>query len=59
MRIYLLTVLSILGLSLAWALLQKLSRAYSARHPEFGPHREEGQGCCGGCVSGCRQKDQA
>ncbi len=46
---------------LAWVLVQHITRIYSERHPEFGPHREDG-GCgepdrdCSGCsllIDGC------
>jgi hypothetical protein len=31
----------ILALLLGWLLVQQLSRQFSKRHPELGPHREE------------------
>jgi hypothetical protein len=37
----------ILALLLGWLLVQQLSRQFSKRHPELGPHREEGGGCAG------------
>jgi len=41
----------ILLLLLGWASVQQLARLYAARHPEFGPAREEGGGCGKRC--GC------
>ena len=35
-----------------WLLVQKLAREYAARHPEFGPAKEEGSGCGKSCL--CR-----
>jgi len=32
-----------------WLLVQDISRKFAKRHPEFGPYREEGSGCGGGC----------
>lgn len=37
-------------LAFAWVGVQFLARAYAARHPEFGPAREEGGGCGGSCL---------
>ncbi|MDJ0861283.1 MAG: chemotaxis protein [Gammaproteobacteria bacterium] len=47
---YLLAVL-VIGLVLAgWIGVQQLARSFAARHPEFGPAREEGSGCGSGCL---------
>ena len=34
---------------LGWIAVQQAARHYAARHPEFGPAKEEGGGCGGGC----------
>lgn len=52
---YLITVLIILGLMAGWIAVQHLSRLFAARHPEFGPAREEGGGC-GGLFCLCKDK---
>lgn len=39
----------ILLLLLGWIWVQQLARDYAARHPEFGPVKEEGGGCGGSC----------
>lgn len=46
-------------LLLGWVLVQTMARAFAARHPQFGPAREEGGGCGSSCqCSGgsCRKK---
>lgn len=40
---------AILALLLGWLVVQSLARLYAKRHPELGPHREEGQGCGSSC----------
>ena len=50
---YLTAMAIILLLLLGWVTVQQLARAYAARHPEFGPAREEGGGCGAGCGGGC------
>ena len=42
-------VMAVLG---GWIVVQKLARDFAARHPEFGPAREEGSSCGKGCL--CR-----
>ncbi len=37
-----------------WVVVQHLSRRFAARHPEFGPAREEGSGCGS---SACHESD--
>jgi len=32
-----------------WVVVQHLARRYAAKHPEFGPAKEEGGGCGKGC----------
>ncbi|HHH38347.1 MAG TPA: chemotaxis protein [Sedimenticola sp.] len=50
----------ILALLSGWLLVQHLARDFSRRHPEFGPHREEGGGCGGNCAcsggGSCRRR---
>lgn len=39
---------------LGWVRIQQLARDFAARHPEFGPAKEEGGGCgSGSCAGGC------
>ncbi len=56
----LIAVSGILLLMLSWAVVQQFARLYAARHPEFGPAREEGGGCgkrCGCSGSGQCQRE--
>lgn len=41
---------------LTWVLVQHLARVVAARHPEWGPAREEGGGCGKSC--GCSLGEQ-
>lgn len=34
---------------LGWVGVQQFARNFAARHPEFGPAKEEGGGCGSGC----------
>lgn len=43
----LIAILIIFGLLVGWIGVQHLARAYATRHPEFGPVREDGEGCGG------------
>jgi hypothetical protein len=44
------TAAAIIALALgAWLLVQAAARRFAARHPEFGPAREDGTGC-GSCA---------
>ena len=52
---YIITILIILGLMVGWIAVQHLARLFAARHPEFGPAREEGGGC-GGLFCLCKDK---
>jgi hypothetical protein len=47
--IYLKTVLIVFALFAGWLVVRAAARRFAARHPEFGPLREEGKGC--GCGS--------
>ena len=38
-------ILAVLG---GWLLVQAWARRYAARHPQFGPPREDGSGGCAG-----------
>lgn len=51
----LIAALLILGLLLAWLAVQQLARTFARRHPQWGPCREEGEGCGHGC--GCHAND--
>ena len=46
---YLVAMTVIPMMLLGWILVQHWARRFAARHPEFGPAREEGGGCGGGC----------
>lgn len=57
---FLITVVVIFSLMLGWILVQQASRKFAAKHPEFGPAKEEGLGCgksCG-CQAGSCDKEQ-
>lgn len=45
----------ILLLLVGWIWVQQRARDFAARHPEFGPAKEEGAGCGSGCA--CCGKD--
>jgi hypothetical protein len=51
----LIAFLIIFGVLAAWIGVQYMSRAYAARHPEFGPAREDGEGC-GGFFCLCKDR---
>jgi hypothetical protein len=40
-------ILVLLG---GWLLVQHMARQFAARHPEFGPAKEEGGGCGHSCL---------
>ena len=47
-------------LLIGWLAIQHLARLYAARHPEFGPAREEGSGCGKSCLcagGSCKRQD--
>jgi hypothetical protein len=45
------TAIAIIALALGgWLLVQAAARRFAARHPEFGPLREDGAGGCGSCA---------
>lgn len=50
---YLITIAILVGLLSVWIVVQQLARGYAARHPEFGPVREDGETGCGGCGNHC------
>jgi len=50
---YLITLLLMPTLVLLWVAVQHAARQFAARHPEFGPAREEGEESCGGCGHVC------
>jgi len=49
-------VLIILAMLAGWIGVQFLARSFAARHPEFGPAREDGEGC-GGLLCLCKNQD--
>jgi hypothetical protein len=49
---YLVAIAVMLGLVFIWLAVQTAARRFAARHPEFGPAREEGEEGCGGCGGG-------
>jgi hypothetical protein len=49
---YIIAMGGILLLLLGWVAVQRLARLFAARHPEFGPVREDGGGCGGSCLCG-------
>ena len=54
-------IASIMLLLTGWLGVQHIARIYAARHPEFGPAREEGGGCgksCGCHGGGSCQRQQ-
>lgn len=55
----LIAAISIIMLVLfGWVIVQHITRAYAAKHPEQGPYREEGS-CCGSsadCICGKPEK---
>lgn len=51
---YLVAMGLILLIMLGWILVQHAARLFAARHPEFGPAKEEGVGCGKSC--GCSGK---
>lgn len=47
MRVYLITIGLIFGLMLAGIAVERLYRAFAAKHPQLGPFRKtDGCGCC-------------
>jgi len=53
---YLLATGLILLVLVGWILIQQGARNFAARHPQFGPAKEEGSGCGAGCS--CSSRDQ-
>jgi len=47
---YLLATGLILLVLVGWILVQQGARIFAARHPEFGPPKEEGSSCGAGCA---------
>lgn len=47
---FIIASIAILVLLSGWLFVQQLARRYAARHPEFGPAREEGSGCGKSCM---------
>ncbi|MCU0840710.1 MAG: chemotaxis protein [Thiobacillaceae bacterium] len=51
MATYLVTIVLILLLLLAWLAVQRAYRLFARHHPELGPFRRE-EGGCGACSAG-------
>ena len=47
---FIIASVAVLVLLSGWLLVQQLARRFAARHPEFGPAREEGSGCGKSCM---------
>jgi len=57
--IYVVTVVLIFGIMLFGIVVDRLYRAFAARHPQLGPFRKsDGCGCCSG-GSGCSSSDNS
>ena len=54
---FIIAIVGVLLLLSGWLFVQQLARWYAARHPEFGPAREEGGGC-GHCLCGSNGCDK-
>ena len=54
---FIIAIVGIMLLLSGWLFVQFLARWYAARHPEFGPAREEGGGC-GHCLCGANGCDK-
>jgi hypothetical protein len=58
---FIIAIVGVLLLLSGWLFVQYLARSYAARHPEFGPAREEGGGCGHSCMcagGSCDKRDQ-
>jgi len=49
MMSYVVAIVLLLAILAGWLWLQKMARDFARAHPEFGPLRELGSGCCGKC----------
>ncbi len=47
---YLIAIAGVGGLLSGWLYVQHVTRRFALDHPEFGPPREEGEGCGGSCT---------
>jgi hypothetical protein len=57
---YILAMAIVFAMFAGWVFVQHLARGFAARHPEFGPAREEGGGCGSSCscaLSGQGRRD--
>ena len=58
---YLIAMGAILLVLLGWVGVQRLSREFARRHPQFGTAREEGGGCGSACscsaAGQCRRRE--
>ena len=53
---YIIAMAVVLAMLTGWVLVQHAARMFAARHPEFGPAREEGEGC-GGLLCLCKDRN--
>lgn len=53
--IYLASIGIVLTVLTLWIAVQHAARVFAARHPEFGPAREEGESC-GGLLCLCKKR---
>lgn len=52
---YLIAMAVILVVLLGWIWVQAQARKFAARHPEYGPAKEEGAGCGKSCLCSGKQ----
>ncbi len=55
--IYLYTIGLLLSVMVAFVLVQSAANWFARRHPEFGPARRMGEGCCGKCGDGACENE--
>lgn len=56
---YILTIAIVLSVMAAWLAVQAAANHFARRHPEFGPARKMGVGCCGKCDDNTCEKSSA
>lgn len=47
--IYAVTIGLVFMLLMVWIVVQSAAQRFARKHPEFGPARKMGVGCCGKC----------
>ena len=55
--IYLYTIGLLLFIIIAWQVVQSVASRFAQHHPEFGPARRMGLGCCGKCENNTCEKE--